>query len=106
MKMVNALRFISKFDPSPFFIVFIGVLLDIFTTRFALTLPDMYEANIFGNILWLEMGLYFIFIFTIQTMGFLMLQHNYKSISIGRNLSYILAFLPYIAVINNLEVLK
>jgi len=106
MKMANALRIISRLDPTPFFIVFIGVLLDIFTTRFALTLPGMYESNLFGNILWLEMGLYFVFIFTIQGIGFLMLQHNYKSISIGRSLSYILAFLPYTAVINNLEVLK
>jgi len=106
MKMVNALRFISKFDPTPFFIVFIGVLLDIFTTRVALTLPGMYESRPFGNILFLELGGYFISIFVIQTISFLMFKYNYKTIYTGRLISYVLAFLPYIAVINNLEVLK
>ena len=98
------IRGLQKLDPAPFFIAFIGVLLDIFTTRFALTLPNLYESRPFGNNLWLELGLYFLSIAVIQGMGILF--SRYRLWRVGRALSYLLALLPYTAVINNLEALK
>lgn len=73
------------------------VTLDLLTTRYGLQFPNVYEANKFGNTPILEYLVCILFTY---------LLHRYeKHFNLNHNISLLYAFLPIIAVINNLFVI-
>lgn len=105
---VKVARWLTSIHLLPFFIGLVSVTLDLFTTRVALRF-GFYESNPFGlgNILWLEYSVHLVFVLMIQVTGKYLAEHlRAKWLEkLGVYLAYAIALLPFIAVINNLNVL-
>ena len=70
------------------------VTLDLLTTKYGLQFPNLYEVNIYGNIPIIEYSVCILFTY--------LLYRYEKHFNIKHNISLLYAFLPIIAVINNL----
>lgn len=70
------------------------VTLDLLTTRYVLQFPNVYEANKFGNIPIIEYSICILFTY--------LLYRYEKHFNMEHNISLLYAFLPIVAVLNNL----